>query len=111
MNTALVVTAEVSSSITQPKPLSPAQLGWRCQRAAVKLQNKSFKDRSVEKTAGRVSTALFEAAVCFLAASERGNKRAAKDAADGAKAFAKAVKLAGADVKVLDAVKMLGAAS
>ena len=101
MSTALVV---MEAEVQQSKPLTHSQIGWKCQRAAVKLQNRAWKekDRAVEKATIRVSEALFSAAVCFLAAAEKGNKRSLRDAADGAKAFARAVKLAGGDVNLME---------
>lgn len=107
MNTTAMIV--VSPVTVQPKPLTHSQMARRCERVARRLQKQEW-DRSMEDKAWSVAETLMDAAVCFMAAAEKGNKRAARDAADGVRSFARAVKMAGSDVGI-DAVKMLGMTS
>lgn len=95
----------------QPKPLTNAQLSRKCERMARRLQNKAWSTASDERKAWGIANALLNAAVCYLAAAEKGNKRAKLDARDGGVALAKAIRMAGGDAGMADAVKMLGVAS
>ena len=105
MTTALVVSSQSVVSretVTAPVPTKPptySQMARRCLSVGRKIERTAWP-RNVENKAWSVASALVNASICYMAAAERGNPSAAKDARDGGVALAKAIRLAGVDVRM-----------